>query len=152
MKFFKENWWKLVLMLCGIVVAYAFYNAFVIVPKQQAIIAEQNNLLSKQEDCRKIGSDYFEKFEKGIDKDSFTRTAVSPIYWYNEEESNCLIETGTITYLPGSTLTYKFIVNLKTNATMAEIFMDSKNVSIQEQEDYSNKKSELFGLLELPKK
>ncbi len=153
MNWVKGNWTKIFLLICGLIITYSFYNYLVIVPKQKQLKLVKDELLENEDACRKIGNEFFEKYERDEKSSLLNKTIIPARFHYNEKESTCFVETGTITFFSGNgSQEYRFIKNLKTNVFEAsytsnitnEMDMELVNYNLQQQKDYLARKHELF--------
>lgn len=84
MKFLKENWFKISLLIIGLIISTILYQALVIVPNQKIESEEKNNLLLQQKDIQKqnmLDACFLEAENKKID---------SIKYWNNFKEKTCI--------------------------------------------------------------
>jgi len=155
----KINWLIVGLILLLLVLSYPVYHFFVIVPNKNLIAKQKLDELAQQQDCMKMGQDYVARYETELKNHIvMTKTLISPIYHFNKKLQTCLVETGEKTfYSTGNFSTYKFILDLYTNAKLASITFDEDTkynhpeIWTQDIENYDKRKIELFELPELPK-
>jgi hypothetical protein len=127
MLWIKENWFKMGLLFCGIIIAYSAYSYLVIHPEKEKTQRLKADALVLQDNCRKMGIEYSERYEEGIKNSPLNKAVISPVYHYSKTLSACLVETGeNIYYTDGNVSTYKFIINLGTNVQLAKISYDEE--------------------------
>lgn len=139
--------------------ALALYQYLVVTPGKNMDMQQRAAELKLQQDCMKSGREYAEKYEEGLKTNyALPKTIIRPIFHFNKTMRTCLVETGEITYYStGNFSTYKFILDLYTNAILAshtydeETKYDHPEVWTQDRNYYEERKVELFELPELPK-
>ena len=144
--FLKENWFKLVLAICILLIGTtAIYYYLIYIPKQNELAAKLA-LEKKQEECKKSAYDLYEADVKiSTEKGIFLRSTYieDPKYFYNKDLDRCFYHVR-ISITGGFDNVNETIIDVRTSEIVAKYHWDS---SMDKEIEADKQANEEFGRL-----